>query len=174
MQMWLEECMSQPSRNRVDDSILNFDPVIDQVRFGSFDIILPPTFTTKADEKEKEKSKKNKNGSDTNNTKKDGGNKNRLVENSSPPDNFKLRPTEAWATHFANKLTGRVVWEETAASQPNIFMCARWFITGHCFSNCHNAKSHVATNDVPPDKLSAFSSYMATCRQRQKKVELWS
>ncbi len=162
MQMWLEECMSQPTRNRVDDSILNFEPVIDQVRFGSFDIILPPTFISKADEKEKTKPKKNKNGPDNNGTNRDG--KNRRVVNSSPPDNFKLRTNEAWATHFANRLTGRVVWETTPENEPNIYMCARWLITGHCFANCHNAKSHVGASDIPPEKFQAFTTYMANCR----------
>ncbi len=68
MQMWLDKCMTQRSRNQVDDSILNFNSVINSTRFGFFDIILSPTFTTKiADNKPKKK--KNKGGSDTHNDK---------------------------------------------------------------------------------------------------------
>ncbi len=161
MQMWLEECLTQPLRVNVDDSILNFASVIDSVRFGNFDIILPPTFTTPPVTEDKPKNKKNKNGPDK---PQNDQNKNRMVENENQPEQFKLRPGETWIALFAGKTTGRVVWEETAASQPNIFMCARWFITGHCFSNCHNVKSHVATNDIPAEKLTAFGVYMTTCR----------
>ena len=164
MQMWLDECMTQPARNLVDDSILNFSSLIDSVRFGNFDIALPPTFTTTTPE-DKPKNKKNKTGSDANSTDKDESKKKRAkVDNTSKPEQFKLREGEVWATHFAGKTQGRVVWEERPANEPNIYMCARWFINGYCFSNCHNAKSHVPANDIPADKLTAFTNYMAVCR----------
>lgn len=164
MQMWLDECMTQPSRDLVDDSILNFNSVIDSVRFGNFDIALPPTFTTNTPD-DKPKGKKNKGGSEnTTNDKDDTKKKRSKLDNSSQPDQFKLRPGEVWATHFAGKIQGRVVWEERPANESNIYMCARWFIGGYCFSNCHNAKSHVAATEIPADKVTAFAQYMATCR----------
>ena len=166
MQMWLDDCMTKPSRNLVDDSVLRFDHLIDSVRFGNFNITLPPTFTTKGPD-EKSKGKKNKNDKSDNNNKDDTKKKRSKIDNPSQPEHFKLRPGETWATHFAGKIAGRVVWEEHPANEPNIYMCGRWFIAGYCFSNCHNAKSHVAPNDIPADKVTAFTAYLATCRNEQ-------
>jgi hypothetical protein len=165
MQMWLDECMTQPARNLVDDSILNFNTLIDSVRFNNFDICLPPTFIATASKEDKAATgKKNKGGPEGTNDKNDAKKPRTKVDNPSQPEQFKLRAGEVWATQFAGKMAGRVIWEETPPTQYNIFMCARWFIGGYCFSGCHNIKSHVALSQVPEDKITAFSAYMSTCR----------
>ncbi len=43
-QLWLEDCMTATQRNRVDDTILNFRGLIEQVRFGTFELKLPLSF----------------------------------------------------------------------------------------------------------------------------------
>jgi hypothetical protein len=43
-QIWLNNCKSAKFRNKVDDSIINFRPLINQVIFGSFNMNLPPNF----------------------------------------------------------------------------------------------------------------------------------
>ncbi len=63
MQMWLDECMTLTARNLVDNSILNFNTLIDSVRYNNFDICLPPTFIATACKE----GKKNKGGTDNNN-----------------------------------------------------------------------------------------------------------
>ncbi len=160
MQTWLEECMTLTSRDQVDDSTLNFSSLVESVRFGNFDMKLPPTFC-KVDPESNDKKRASKSGND----KADNENKSnkrakgkQALTNSSPPEDCKLKTGETWAANFANKLDGRVKWDDTC------FMCARWLIVGRCFSNCNNAKSHVAAADIPDDKLTAFKEYMRKCR----------
>jgi len=121
---------------------------------------LPPTFC-KVDPESNDKKRASKSGND----KADNENKSnkrakgkQALTNSSPPEDCKLKTGETWAANFANKLDGRVKWDDTC------FMCARWLIVGRCFSNCNNAKSHVAAADIPEDKLTAFKEYMRKCR----------
>ncbi len=43
-QIWLNDCKSAKNRDKVDNSIIDFRPLINQVIFGSFHMTLPPTF----------------------------------------------------------------------------------------------------------------------------------
>jgi hypothetical protein len=86
MQLWLEECATLTSRDQVDDSTLNFSSMVDSVRFGSFDIKLPPTFCKVDNENDKKRPSK------AGNDKADGENKSTkkpkkaaALINSSPP-----------------------------------------------------------------------------------------
>ena len=47
-QIWLNDCKSGKFHNKVDDLIIDFRPLINQVIFGSFNMTLPPTFSMKA------------------------------------------------------------------------------------------------------------------------------
>jgi hypothetical protein len=49
-QIWLKECKSAKNLNKVDDTIINFAPLVNQVIFGSFHMELPPTFKMKSQE----------------------------------------------------------------------------------------------------------------------------
>ncbi len=46
-QIWLNDCKSEKFCNKVDDSIIHFQPLTNQVIFGSFNMNLPPTFSMK-------------------------------------------------------------------------------------------------------------------------------
>jgi len=47
-QIWLTDCILAKNREEVDDSISDFRPLVNQVIFGSFHMILPPTFSMKS------------------------------------------------------------------------------------------------------------------------------
>jgi hypothetical protein len=48
VQIWLTDCKSAKKHEEVDDSMIDFRPLINQVIFGSFHMILPPTFSMKS------------------------------------------------------------------------------------------------------------------------------
>jgi hypothetical protein len=48
VQIWLNHCKSAKNHDEVDDSIIYFRPLINQVIFSSFHMILPPTFSMKS------------------------------------------------------------------------------------------------------------------------------
>lgn len=161
MQLWLEECATLTSRDQVDDSTLNFSALVDSVRFGTFDVKLPPTFFKPEPEApEKRPSKQQNEGDATDVNKPSKKPKNRLlIVNSSPPTGCSLNAGETWATHFANKTEHRVKWDDEGC-----FMCPRWFICGRCFTNCKYIKSHVIATEIPKEKLTAFKEYMKRVR----------
>ena len=47
-QIWLNECKSAAHCNEVNDSIINFHPLFNEVNVGSFHMDLPPTFSMKS------------------------------------------------------------------------------------------------------------------------------
>jgi len=47
-QIWLTDCKLAKNSDEVDDSIIDFRPLVNQVIFGSFHIFLPPTFSMKS------------------------------------------------------------------------------------------------------------------------------
>lgn len=166
-QLWLDECMSLTCRTQVDDSMLNFTQLIENVRFGTFFVQLPSTFidaTAASDSKtgnggtnSKKRSAEDKDEDKTSGKKKKR--KSSKVDNPSQPDSCKLQTGETWATHFANKgFNDRVDWNGECK------MCPRWFIHGFCFADCTNKDSHVKSDEVPADKLAAFQQFMRTCR----------
>ena len=65
---------------------------------------------------------------------------------------FKLLPSKTWFNDFR-----RVKWDNKTQ------MCSRWFIMGRCFSDCHNAVSHVQKEEVPAKKITAFKDYLKLC-----------
>lgn len=162
-QLWLDECMSLPCRTQVDDSMLNFTPIIESVRFGTFNVTLPITFVptkdktdTPASSGSKRKAPSNNKDDDENTQKKKARAKDRnsqRVQNDSQPDSCKPQTGETWATHFANKgFNDRVDWDGTCK------MCPRWLIRGFCFADCINATSHVKSESLPTNSPNSNSS----------------
>lgn len=71
-----------------------------------------------------------------------------------------MKQGKMWATTFTNKnVTSRVAWEGEY-----IKMCPRWFIAGYCFDNCFYKSSHMKADEVPPEKLTAFKSFLDNIR----------
>jgi hypothetical protein len=161
-QLWLEDCMTATQRNRVDDTILNFRGLIEQVRFGTFELKLPSSF---AAPKGKDEPKKDPPPGEAKNP---GGKKggspgerriNKRVNNTSPCPEFKLEQGEMWANDFANmRVQDRIHWKGDCR------MCPRWNICRHCFDNCVNADSHIEANKIPPTKISEFKEFMQLIR----------
>ena len=54
--------MTLNARTDVEDGILNFIPLIDMVRFGTFDLRLPLTFKLEVEKSESPKAKKRAGG----------------------------------------------------------------------------------------------------------------
>lgn len=162
--------MSLPCRTQVDDSILNFTPIIEMVCFGTFNVTLPITFMMPKD-KEDPSPKAGSGGNKRQADKKDDndgqpkkrgrtlGREGNRVKNDSPPDSCKMKEGETWATHFANKgLQDRVDWNSTCK------MCPRWHIRGFCFADCVNKESHVGSGEIPAEKITKFKEFMQKCR----------
>ena len=110
-QIWLNDCKSAKFRNKVDDSIIGFRPIINQVIFSSFNMNLPPTFSMKAPKdtltagtgwgggkcEEDDDDKRNKKKG------KGNGKKHTLVKNPFPHSEICMLANETWAGNFVGK-----------------------------------------------------------------------
>jgi hypothetical protein len=96
--------------DEVDDSIIDFWPLVNQVIFGSFHMILPPTFSMKSPKARKtsvpEDTGKRRDADEDKCDKKRGkGNDNAhsLVKNEFPHGEICMLANETWVANFAGK-----------------------------------------------------------------------
>ena len=173
-QLWLESCMTLAARTDVEDSILNFITLTDNVRLGIFDLRLPLTFKLETEKTDTPKDNKRAAGggggqqeasggnATNNNKKKKQKQSDPRIPNTHQPEQFKMKTGETWPTTFANKnIQGRVQWD---ANDETIKMCPRWFTGGYCFANCHHKSSHVTADEIPSDKMSAYKAFIDNIR----------
>ncbi len=180
VQRWLRTCQNATlSRTHVNDSILNFENLLDQVFNGSFHIVLPASFrkieiTPKSEITNIIKSTPGGNiGSDFNpnqskreKCKSEDGNGN-LVSNSAQDEDFKVKAGETWKDTFSKQLPfDRHFWGEAS----KVKICARWMIKGDCYDNCAQNASHVTKDKIPSEKKMNFLTFMKKCRDAVAKV----
>ena len=164
VQIWLNDCKSAKTHDEVDDSIINFQPLINQVIFGSFHMILPPTFSMKSpkvsgpidggkcrDADENKRNKKKGKGNDEAHF---------LMKNKFPHGEICMLTNETWAGNFAGKqVDQRPQWNEKCKC------CPCWFLQKYCFSDCPNNESHVPAKKVPPSILQQMLAWVKACRK---------
>ncbi len=169
VQRWLRSCQNATlSRTHVNDNVLDFENLLEQVLNRSFNMVLPPRFK-KIEIMPKLEVKtggNNENDPNPNPTKKkcrsEDSNGN-AVKNTSQPDEFKLLPGETWKDNFASILPhDRPNWG------PKEKMCAWWMIKGDCFDNCSRKVSHVPNENIPNEKRVDFLTFMKKCREAKK------
>ncbi len=152
-------------RSDVDDGILNFLPLMDGVRYGTFDLRLPLTFKLAEPDKPEMKDNKKRGGGSGQNDSAGGETENKKKKqksvrspNDDQPEQFKMRAGKTWATTFTNKnVQAHVQW---GSGDDTTKMCPRWFIAGYCFENCFHKTSHVKANEIPADKLANFKTFL--------------
>ena len=165
-QMWLKQCRSAADRPDVDDSIIDYAHLVSQVLFGSFHITLPPTFKMKqpnSDSTSPTESKNNDNGNggsgDGKRKKKKPDEARELIQNKAPHSELCMLTGETWGITFANKnVDSRPKWND------KVTMCPRWFLQKYCFNNCKNKESHVKSDEIPAEKVTAMKTWIKSCR----------
>lgn len=161
-QRWVSQCRdAKGDRSTVDDDIVDFSDIMEQVLNGNFDRKLPPTFSLRSststseliEDVERPPSKRNKkSGGD--------GQKPDSIKNPKQCDKFKMRTDEDWSI-FKNKKTLKWIpeWDEKSK------MCPRWHSRGDCFKDCNNAASHVPCHEIPAEKKTSYCNYLKRLRK---------
>ncbi len=110
-QIWLNDCKSAKNHDKVDDSIIDFWPLINQVIFSSFHMILSPTFSMKSPNDTTVTGpggggKRRKADEDKRGNKKKGKGNNKahsLVKNVFPHGKICMLTNETWAGNFCRQ-----------------------------------------------------------------------
>jgi hypothetical protein len=177
VQRWLKMCENcTMTRTSVNNNVIDFGDLLEQVLNGSFMMNLPPSFKVvqagtdapidanqaaaggaivAAAEAGKGKGRGKK-------RKGENGNGN-LVKNPSPDEDLAVKAGESWAESFSKRLL-----KERPSWDGKINMCARWHIKGDCFDDCSCKESHVGKDKIPADKKASFLTYMTKCRKATK------
>ena len=157
-QRWLRSCMEADDRSEVNDSIINFRPLVDLVLEGQFVQTLPPVFSMNSNRmKERDfdpPTKKARSEKDKN----DDKGKRAFEKNDTQIDSFKLKDGETWGNFCGTCAESKPDWAPKK-------MCHRWNIRGYCFNDCVNKASHVAGSEIPKEKEKEFQTWMSMCRR---------
>jgi len=156
-QEFLHLCKLAKNRDDIDDRILDVSDLIKGVRFGSFSMDLPPnTRAIKADRNTREKDEIDPKRRKPN-PKEDGK---RHTTNDAQHPELKMRDSEDWKRDFVGKHAKlKPSWDAGKTK-----MCVRWHIKGDCFRDCEHSAIHVASDQIPSDKLAAMKKFLAKCR----------
>lgn len=173
VQRWLKMCENcTMTRKSVNDKVIDFEDLLEQVLNGSFTMNLPPSFKivqagTDAPNDAKQavaRGAKEEGKGEGRGKKRKGDNGNgNLVKNPAPDEDLAVKAGESWAEIFSKQLP-----KERPSWDGKINMCARWHIKGDCFDDCSRKESHVGKDKIPADKKASFLTYMAKCREAAK------
>mgnify|MGYP006177327177 FL=1 len=173
VQRWLKMCENcTMTRKSVNDKVIDFEDLLEQVLNGSFTMNLPPSFKivqagTDAPNDAKQavaRGAKEEGKGEGRGKKRKGDNGNgNLVKNLAPDEDLAVKAGESWAETFSKQLP-----KERPSWDGKINMCARWHIKGDCFDDCSRKESHVGKDKIPADKKASFLTYMAKCREAAK------
>ena len=159
------------SPTHVNDSILDFKNLLEQVLNGSFHIVLPASFrkievAPKSTPGGNIGSNLNPNQSKRGKRKSEDR-KGNLVSNSAQDKDVKVKMGETWKDTFSKQLPfDRPFWDKAS----KVKMCARWMIKGDCFDNCTQNASHVTKDKIPFEKKASFLFFMKKCREATTKA----
>ena len=154
---WLDQCRAASNRRTVNDSLLTFDTLFDQVLTDSFYQTLPPTFKDFSsppvpqiiqNNHESHRSKRSRPN--------DEQNKERVI-NTKQIDEWIVSPTD-----YRLKVMGKLL--DARPTLNNRPMCQRFHSKGYCFTDCVNKSTHTPSKDIEPTVQKLYLKYVTRCR----------
>ena len=160
---WLQQCQVQSDRNRVNDGLLGFDSIFDDVLTDSFVQYLPTTFNDFVPTKTKSERNSSLAEEDSSTP-----NRKRTRTNPTSTENKKIinpNPITEWMV--SNEDYNKLFAGRNLNLRPKIKlrpMCQRFHSKGYCFENCSNRHSHIPSNEVEKQTKDAYSKYVKQCK----------
>ena len=169
-QQWLRECLACEDREDVDDSYLDFGPIIRSIELQTLSISLPAQFKVLKlggdnNEIADELSRNGGGGGDGGG----GGNRNgkrkregedRRVKNENQFEAFKLQENEDYKI-----FTGKDNVKARPRFNNKSRICNKWNIKGMCFNDCAHKDSHVPHSEYSQQQKDDFLKWMTQCCQ---------
>ena len=169
-QQWLRECLACEDREDVDDSYLDFGPIIRSIALQTLSISLPAQFKVLklggdnneiADELSRNGGGGGSGGGGGNrNGKRKREGEDRRVKNENQFEAFKLQENEDYKI-----FTGKDNVKARPRFNNKSRMCNKWNIKGMCFNDCTHKDSHVPHSEYSQQQKDDFLKWMTQCRQ---------
>ena len=151
---WLQQWESADEREKNDDDLVNFRPLVNQILNAQFIQVLPSTFKQKENEHnndddsfQRPKKKKRQNQENS-----------QMVRNSGRITEW----TAASGDDYQKLFTGKYL--DMRPMFKGLPMCQRYHSKGHCFSDCINAITHVPSTNIPSNTKAEYSQYCQKCK----------
>ena len=146
IQIWLKMCEIKEFREDVDDKLLNFDEVLNQVIFRSFNITLPPSIQHVFEKKQPKRFDQDVDGPGP--KRKKGNDREREERSARIQNDGKL---DKWILN-QDQYSSKLRHNSSLKSRPkhnNVPICHRFHSRGYCFDNCSNKSTHIASDKLP-------------------------
>ena len=155
---WLDQCRSHTQRRTINDSLLNFDNIFDQVLTDSFHQSLPTTFK---DFSEPNPPSTHQPSNDTPRPKRARLNTDDTKERITNPkqiDDWIVSPSD-----YRTKVMGKFL--DARPRLNNRPMCQRFHSKGYCFSDCVNKSTHIPSTDIDLTTQKLYLKYIDRCKR---------
>ena len=143
---WMNECWLKDNRIEVNDGMINFSRVLDEVKMGVFYCKMPETMKRLRAEDDDQNADKPKAKEQV-----------KKVENPDVNPDWKLREGEDYHEVYGCKSN-----KPTVNNKP---ICVKWQIKGFCYSNCKQKEWHKRL--TVQRTIDAMNRYLDTCRRAQ-------
>ena len=160
IQIWLKMCEIKEFREDVDDKLLNFDEVLNQVILRTFSITLPPSIKHIFEKKHPKRTDQDSDGPGP--KRKKGNDRDRGEEKSSRIQND--GKVDSWILS-QDQYTSKLRHNSSLKSRPkysDVPVCHRFHSRGYCFNNCSNKASHIDSNQLPADIQKDYKTWLNT------------
>ena len=161
---WLDQCRTLKSRTQVNDSLLHFETLFDQVLTDSFIQNLPTTFQQFTPTPNQSNNQQSDTPQPDNHRAKrhrglqhDNQHKERIINSKQIPE-WIVSPTD-----YRNKIMGKNLEARPKIQQRP--MCQRFHSKGYCFSDCVNKITHIPSEDIEPTTQRLYRKYVDKCQQ---------
>ena len=166
IQEFLLDCRRLSDREFVNDRMIEFGHIVDDVRMGQFHTYLPPNFFFSDAESKKRKSDQLDDESTpvpapvpSGGRGKGGKDSKKKIENKGPLPALQLSNEEF------QKVKGNMAILTLRPKWGNKAMCHRFHSFGHCYGSCGNAASHVDSNKVEEAKRAEYEEWVKEARK---------
>jgi len=154
---WLGECRMATDREQVNDSIIDFNILMEAILTDSFTQSLPVTLRLVTDKRKVDED------ADDNARRRKKGKNDKEAPDSRKVDNEEKIPEwifshEEYQAKVAGKFTKRRPDFKGKA------MCPRFHSKGYCFNDCSNKVSHVHSKSLPSGTKKDYEKFVKVCK----------
>jgi hypothetical protein len=167
VQRWMRSLENAVDRYDVDDSLVDFNGVVNDVLDSRLLLTLPPCFVSPPNETDPSTQGGGTGGGGRGKKRKaQGGNEvtpedDRRIPNKDQHPELAMKETDNWDT-LCRDASERPKWDD---NNPRSLTCLRWHVKGYCFDECRQRASHVPKDKIPPRKVREMKDFLRSRRQ---------
>ena len=165
IQIWLMDCSVQMQRKDVNDNVIDFEEICNQVKLRTFSINLPEVFIRSIEPTKRKANVGNgfHNSGETNTKKQKGNNDDSSKAVSCPDTNKDWLVERKIYNKFLKPLKGK---KDIPKLDNGKKMCCKWLSNGYCFNDCMKVDAHVGVESMSEKEKEAYSTFIEGIKKK--------